>query len=216
MKASHIDKTRQYIESLTPVSTSWAKLLEGYALEHRIPIIEASSMHFIKQLILIHQPKRILEIGTAIGYSALCMHEMLPEAELISIEKNEELYELALANIKAYAKNDKIKVLKGDALTLLERFSKEDMFDFVFIDAAKGQYERFFQMIDPLVRQGGLIVSDNILFRDYVTGVQEELPKRFQSLVKKLKLYNENMMKNEAYHSSIIPIGDGLLISVKI
>lgn len=216
MKASHIDKTRQYIESLTPVSTSWAKLLEGYALEHRIPIIEASSMHFIKQLILIHQPKRILEIGTAIGYSALCMHEMLPEAELISIEKNEELYELASANIKAYAKNDKIKVLKGDALTLLERFSKEDMFDFVFIDAAKGQYERFFQMIDPLVRQGGLIVSDNILFRDYVTGVQEELPKRFQSLVKKLKLYNENMMKNEAYHSSIIPIGDGLLISVKI
>jgi len=216
MKASHIDKTRQYIESLTPVSTSWAKLLEGYALEHRIPIIEASSMHFIKQLILIHQPKRILEIGTAIGYSALCMHEMLPEAELISIEKNEEMYELALANIKAYAKNDKIKVLKGDALTLLERFSKEDMFDFVFIDAAKGQYERFFQMIDPLVRQGGLIVSDNILFRDYVTGVQEELPKRFQSLVKKLKLYNENMMKNEAYHSSIIPIGDGLLISVKI
>src|SRR5699024_5026551 len=173
-------------------------------------------MHFIKQQLAIHQPKRILEIGTAIGYSALCMHEMLPEAELISIEKNEELYELALANIKAYAKNDKIKVLKGDALTLLERFSKEDMFDFVFIDAAKGQYERFFQMIDPLVRQGGLIVSDNILFRDYVTGVQEELPKRFQSLVKKLKLYNENMMKNEAYHSSIIPIGDGLLISVKI
>src|SRR5699024_7751963 len=143
MKASHIDKTRQYIESLTPVSTSWAKLLEGYALEHRIPIIEASSMHFIKQLILIHQPKRILEIGTAIGYSALCMNEMIPEAELISIEKNEEMYELALANIKAYAKNDKIKVLKGDALTLLERFSKEDMFDFVFIDAAKGQYERF-------------------------------------------------------------------------
>lgn len=216
MKANHIDKTMQYIQSLTPSSESWAKRLEAYAAEHRVPIIDAPSMHFIKQLIRIHQPKRILEVGTAIGYSALCMHEAFPEAEIISIEKSDEMYEAAQENIKSYAKNDGINVIKGDALTILDEFSKDESFDFVFIDAAKGQYERYFQMIDPLVPSGGLIISDNILFRNYVAGVQEELPKRFQSLVKKLKLYNENMMNHEAYHSSIIPIGDGLLISVKI
>ncbi|HZW67139.1 MAG TPA: O-methyltransferase [Pseudogracilibacillus sp.] len=216
MKESHIDKTRQYIESLTPSSSAWAQQLEAYALEHRVPIIEASSMHFIKQQLAIHQPKRILEIGTAIGYSALCMHEMLPEAEIISLEKNEEMYELALGNIKSFAKNDNIKVLKGDAVTLLEQFAKEEMFDFVFIDAAKGQYERFFQLINPLVPLGGLIISDNILFRGYVTGNQEDIPKRFQTLVTKLKRYNGKMMNNEAYHSSIIPIGDGLLMSLKV
>jgi len=216
MKDIHMNKTSQYLQSITPVSSSWAQKLEQYAIENRVPIIDRVSIQVLLQLIRIQTPKNILEIGTAIAYSTLRMHETLPSANIVTIEKNEQMYELAKRNIARYASNDHIDIIHGDAVEELERFRNDQLFDFVFIDAAKGQYEQYVKLIHPMLNEGAIIVSDNVLFREFVTREQHDVPKRFKSLVKKLTTFNEHMMNHEQYHSSMIPVGDGLLVSVKI
>lgn len=217
MKDAHINNTTQYIQSITPDTPAWASVMEQYASKHRVPIIDRVSVHFLLQLIRMHQPNNVLEIGTAIGYSALRMHEVVPDAKLISIEKNEQMYTVAKENVALHATSDCITVIQGDALEQLKRLrEQEKIFDFVFIDAAKSQYEQFFNGIEPLVRKGGIVVSDNVLFRSYVASEIEQVPKRYKNLVTKLQMFNKNMMKHEKYHSSLVPLGDGLLVSVKI
>lgn len=217
MTDTHINKVRQYVQSLTPEIPIWALKLEQYAEENRVPIIDRVSVHFLLQLIRMHQPTTILEIGTAIGYSALRMHEVVPKANIITIEKNEEMFAKAKENITLHEANNYVTVIQGDALEHLKRLLKQEaLFDFAFIDAAKGQYEHFFNAIDPLMTKGGIIVSDNVLFREYVTSHSEKIPKRYKNLVSKLQSFNEKIMNHENYHSSIIPLGDGLLVSVKI
>src|SRR5699024_5170278 len=123
---THMNKTRQYIESLTSSKSTWVKKLEEYALENRVPIIDAPSMNLLLQLIRMHQPKRILEIGTAIAYSALRMHEIVPDSQVLTIEKNVEMYEKAKENTSRYAINDTIEIIHGDALDVLNQFSQNE------------------------------------------------------------------------------------------
>jgi len=209
-------KTNQYLEKFARKRSGWVETLEQYAKEYRVPIIDKVSGQFLLQLVRMNRPKAILEIGTAIGYSTLLMHEIVPDASIVTIEKNEQTAEIAQENIVNYAlKIDNISLIKGDALEVIERFPIDTKFDFVFIDAAKGQYERFFSLIDPLVERNGVIITDNVLFRSFVLEKEENVPKRYRTLVKKLKVFNENMMHNEEYHSTMIPLGDGLIISVK-
>lgn len=217
MLNAHINTTAQYIQSITPETPAWASTMEQYAVENRVPIIDRVSVHFLLQLIRMHQPKNVLEIGTAIGYSALRMHEIVPNANIITIEKNAQMYTVAKQNVALHATNDCVTVIQGDALEQLKRLREQEIeFDFVFIDAAKSKYEQFFNAVHPLVTEGGIIVSDNVLFRSFVANEIEEAPKRFKHIIAKLQTFNENMMKHEKYHSSIVPIGDGLLVSVKI
>src|SRR5690625_5290523 len=140
MTDTHINKVRQYVQSLTPEIPIWALKLEQYAEENRVPIIDRVSVHFLLQLIRMHQPTTILEIGTAIGYSALRMHEVVPKANIITIEKNEEMFAKAKKNITLHEANNYVTVIQGDALEHLKRLLKQEaLFDFAFIDAAKGQ-----------------------------------------------------------------------------
>lgn len=216
MEDIHINNLTDYIESITPESSPWAQTLESFAKEHRIPIIDRVSMQFILQLIRLHQAKKILEIGTAIAYSALRMHELVPDANIITIEKNEQMCDIANRNIANYALNNHIKVIHGDALEQLAGLREQDQqFDFVFIDAAKGQYEQYLTAIDPMLKAGSVIVSDNVLFREFVTRDTDDVPKRYRSLVRKLTGFNKKMMNSNNYESSLVPIGDGLLISIK-
>lgn len=217
MTDAHINNTTQYIQSITPRTPAWASIMEQYAMENRVPIIDRVSVHFLLQLVRMHQPNNVLEIGTAIGYSALRMHEVVPNAKIITVEKNEQMYTVAKQNVALHAANNYVTVIQGDALEQLKRLREQKtVFDFVFIDAAKSQYEQFFNAIDPLVTKGGIIVSDNVLFRSFVANEIKETPKRYKKLVAKLQTFNENMMKHVKYHSSIVPLGDGLLVSVKI
>lgn len=208
--------TIQYVDELIPQPPKWAVQLEQYAKVKRIPIIDKVSLQLLLQIILIKQPKNILEIGTAIAYSTLRMHEIVPNAQITSLEKNEMMYEEALRNVELYSQNNHIKILLGDALETIERLPKEESFDFVFIDAAKSQYHRYFNAVDPLLIKGGVIVTDNVLFRNLVLASNEEIPKRYKSIVKNLRNYNEQVMSNKNYYSSLIPIGDGLLVSIKL
>lgn len=204
----------QYIASLIAKSPAWAQDLEKFAREHRVPIIDQISLQLLLQLVRLKRPERILEIGTAIAYSTLHMHEAVTDAYITTIEKNEKMYAIAAKNIARFKKSERIELIHGDAAEVIERFPPEKTFDFVFIDAAKSQYLRYFQSIAPHVLKGGVIVVDNVLFKQFVAQ-PEEAPKRFKTIVKNLRMFNEYVMKNEDFHSSLAPVGDGLMISIK-
>lgn len=212
-----MDSISNYLFELIPEREGWMRSLENYASEHNVPIMELDSINFLTQLVKIKQPIAILEIGTAIGYSTLRMHTAYPKAEITTIERNEKMYDLALENIMLHKKADNINVIHGDALDTIEQLVlNEATFDFIFIDAAKGQYKRFFKAVQPLLRDNGMIVCDNILFKGYVADENKTDNKRLKKLAEKIRNFNKWLMDQSDYHTSIIPIGDGVSISIKL
>lgn len=212
-----MDKKNSYLLNLLPASKSWEKDLEKKAEKERIPIIDKVSCHFLKQIIRIQKPNTILEIGTAIGYSALQMNDAYPEATIISIEQDQSRYHEAVQHIEKEKKTDQIQLIYGDALDELQKPYFQTMkFDFAFIDAAKGKYRQFFERIDPLLKDKGVIVSDNVLFKGYVYD-HDRTPeqKRHIQLVKKIRSYNDWLVNHPSYTTTLVPIGDGLAVSYK-
>lgn len=205
--------TIEYVRSTLPEKEPWEKELERQATEDNIPIMEPESMAFVKQLIRLKQPTSILEIGTAIGYSALEMLSAYPLADIVTIEQDEHRYKQANRNIQAQQKSDRIHVIHGDALEILTDL-KEYRYDVIFIDAAKGKYKRFFELAQPLLNDGALIISDNVLFKGYVADNADTNP-RYKKLAKKIQHYNTWLTERTDYDTSIVPIGDGVAISIK-
>lgn len=211
----NMDEIKTYIQALIPTSENWEKELEKYAAIHRVPIIEKDGIQFLTQLIRMKQPKRVLEIGTAIGYSALKINEAYPEAKITTIERDDEMVRIANENITKLNKQQHIHVIHGDALEVLKEFQMKDItFDFIFIDAAKGQYKKFFELAQPLISNDVTIVCDNILFKGYVINQSLTEQKRLQKLANKIDLFNHWLMKEETYHTTVLPIGDGMTVSV--
>lgn len=211
-----MNNLESYLMKHTSESGTSIKALENFAQEHRIPIMDRVSMNFLMQLVRLHKPNRILEIGTAIGYSALRMLEAQPNAAITTIEKNEQMYELATKNIHLHHKTSFITLKQGDAIDVIhDLVSNEESFDFIFIDAAKAQYKKYFEAVQPLTNNQSVIVCDNVLFKGYVFDDAKVEHKRLQSLVKKIKQFNSWVVNHPSYHTTIVPIGDGLSISVK-
>ncbi|MFC7060721.1 O-methyltransferase [Halobacillus seohaensis] len=204
----------KYLHTLLSPASDQVRQLEKYAQEHNIPIMEPLGMDFLLQLIRIHQPKKILEIGTAIGYSALRMLEAMPTGEIITIERDVNRLEEARKNIKSFNMEDSIQVIHGDALELKEEVAKRGPFDLLFIDAAKGKYEDFFNVYSPLITDQGMIVSDNVLFKGYVANSSQG-SERFEKIASKIRRFNQSLNNHEKYHTTIVPIGDGVAITVK-
>ncbi|GGH68406.1 caffeoyl-CoA O-methyltransferase [Compostibacillus humi] len=205
-----------YIQSLLPAKEQWVAELEKTAIEERIPIMDTESLHFLLQLIRMKEPKNILEIGTAIGYSALRMAAASPGSHIVTIEKDENRYVQAKENVERLQKNEQIEIIPGDALEIMESLAKEErLFDVIFIDAAKGKYRQFFQLATPILAPKGIIISDNVLFRGFVLE-GAAVPARYKNLVNKLKQYNKWVMSHPSFHTSILPIGDGVAVSQHI
>lgn len=209
------EELQDYLSQFIPESPVWAAELEAQAKSDHVPIMDRLSMQLVMQLIRLHQPRRILEIGTAIGYSALRMLEANPNASIVSIELDKERYQQAVQNIKKLKKDSQIKVMHGDALEIVPALATAgEVFDCIFIDAAKGQYQRFFEAAHPMLVKGGMLLSDNVLFRGYVANPELE-NKRFKTVIQRLRAYNNQLFNHPAYTSTIIPIGDGVAISYK-
>lgn len=187
--------------------------MEEKARKDYIPIIKAEVGQFLQILIKAINPRRILEIGTAIGYSTIWMaRAMAEDTELVTIEKDEEMYLQARENFQAAGLADKIRPKFGDALEVLPYLGGE--FDFVFIDAAKGQYLNYLELVLDLVPVGGLIIADNVLYRGYVRKSGQIAHKR-RTMVRTLKEYIEVIQEHPCLESIILPLGDGLALSVK-
>ncbi|WP_173916059.1 O-methyltransferase [Halobacillus sp. Marseille-Q1614] len=206
--------TIEYLQSLLPEPSEKVKNLESYAKEHNVPIMEPLGIDFLMQLIRIHQPKRILEIGTAIGYSALRMLEASPKSQIITMERDEQRITEARKNIRAFNAEDRVIILSGDALNLKEEAARFTPYDLLFIDAAKGKYEEFFNLYAPLIADKGIIVSDNVLFKGYVAD-PSQTNSRLSQMAKKIRNFNETLNSRNDYHTTIVPIGDGVAITVK-
>lgn len=205
-----------YLESLIPTRNERLLEMEEYARVHHVPIMELVGVETLLQILRIHQPNKILEIGTAIGYSAIRMAQSLEETTIYTIERDEERYEEAIANIQKADLSDRIIVIKGDALDVFEQIQSYGPFDFLFIDAAKGQYQKFFELYGTLITEKGIILSDNVLFRGLVAKEAANIEsKRLRTLAKKIKKYNEWLMQHPLYHTTILPVGDGIAISIK-
>ena len=185
--------------------------MEIYAEENHVPIIRAAARDVFLQVVKEAAPRRILEIGTAIGYSALLMADALPELESITtLELSEDRAALAQDYIERSPYREKIDILTGDAGKMLN--SLEEKYDLVFIDAAKGQYPDYWRKIQPLLADRATVLADNVLFRGYVFGT-EPVPRRFRTIAKRLQEYLALVEETTGFSTEILPDGDGLAVS---
>ena len=188
-----------------------AKIKEK-ALKEYIPIIMDDTLEVIDKYLRDNKPNNILEIGTAVGYSAMCFSEFLQDGGIIhTIERDEERLKEAKENIKKVGVKDKIKILEGDAIEILPTLNEK--YDMIFIDAAKGKYPFFLKEALRLLSENGTIFADNILYKGYVMGDYKKHKQR--TAVKKLREYIAEVTENPNLETQILEVGDGLAITKK-
>ncbi len=202
-----------YIRDLIPARGEYFDELESYADIHHVPIIQPEVAQFMQTLVHLHKPKRILEIGTAIGYSASIMAEAMQSGEIVSIEIREDIRQLALANVLKMNTEVNFEFLLGDALAVLPTI--EGTFDMIFIDASKGHYLEFLELCLSKLKPNGLIISDNILYKGMIAD-QQLVERRKKTIVKRMRNYLSVLTGLQTLQTSIIPIGDGLALSYHI
>jgi len=205
----------QYIESFVAPRSPFVMEMEQYAKEHHVPIMQLPGIEGLLQILRVHQPKKILEVGTAIGYSAIRMAEALPETTIITIERDVERAEKARDYIAASGFEERIRLIERDALELNDQQLLVTQFDAIFIDAAKGQYRKFFDLYAPLLSENGAIYCDNMYMHGMAVQDINEIPRKNRTMIRKLKEFTQWIMEHPDYHSALLPVGDGLLICTK-
>ena len=209
------ERISTFINSFDPGNTPFLNELEQYALETNVPIIRPQMQSLLKLLLAMKQPKQILEVGTAIGFSALLMSEYGPkDLKITTIEKYEKRIPLAKENFKKAGKEESITLLEGDATEILKKL--EGPFDFIFMDAAKGQYIHFLPDILRLMPKGGLLISDNVLQDGDVMESRFAVTRRNRTIHSRMRDYLYELKNNEQLCTDILPVGDGVTVSVKL
>lgn len=198
----------KYIENFSSERENFKELVD-YAETNRVPIVSQDVARFIELLLKIIKPKNILEIGSAIGYSSLIMSKA-SDANILTIEKDEETFKVLKENLKKYDMDNKIKAINDDAISALKSMDKEEKFDFCFIDANKSQYEEYLNLVYDLTRDNALILIDNILFRGFVA--KDEDNKRYRTIIKNLKKFIEDVKSDKRFTASLLTVHDGLLL----
>ena len=186
-------------------------VLEEYAKVHNIPIMQKDGIEFLCKYIRDNGIKNILEIGTAIGYSAIKMCLVDNDIYVTTIERDADRYNLAIKNINDFNLNDRINVILGDALDI----ELNDKFDLIFIDAAKSQYIKFFEKFEVNLNHNGVIVSDNLSFHGLVEDPTKTNNRNTKQLVGKIRKYIDYLKSNDKYETTFYKLGDGVAISIK-
>ena len=208
------ERMSAFIDSLDSGNPAWLNEIEKYALDTQVPIIRRSMQSLLKFLLTYTKPKSILEVGTAIGFSALLMSEYAPEdCHITTIEKYEKRIPIAQANFKRAGKEKEITLIPGDATEVLKTL--EDSYDFLFMDAAKGQYINFLPDILRLMKPGALLVSDNVLQEGDIIESHYAVTRRNRTIHKRMREYLYELTHNDSLTTSVLPIGDGVTISIK-
>jgi len=205
------DYIENYIRKLIPERQGLLKELEEYAKENNVPIVQKETAKFLELMVTIKKPLKILELGTAIGYSSILM-AVNSEAHITSIDRSEEMVNLALQNIHKYGLEKRIDVILGDCTESLKNL--KDEYDIIFIDAGKGHYEDFFNECLRMLKKDGIVIADNVLFRGMVAN-RELLIRRKITIVKRMKSYLDVVSNNKNLVTSVIPMGDGIAVTTR-
>ena len=189
------------------------KEIKEYAKLENVPIMQDDGIEFLTTFIIKNQVKTVLEIGTAIGYSAIKMALSSPNLKVVSIERDEKRYLEAVKNIKKMQLEDRITLIFKDALDV----KLEDKFDLIFIDAAKSQSIHFFEQFERNLNDRGYIVTDNLNFHGYVFKKEEEIKsKNLRAVVRKIKDYHKYLEENKKFKTEFYDIGDGISVSYRV
>ena len=188
------------------------KEMERYAEANNVPIIEKDSIVFISKYIKLNNVKKILEIGTAIGYSSILMALSSNDVEVTTIERDEKRYREAVKNVNASGLDKRIEIVYNDALDVNLAGHK---YDLIFIDAAKGQYIKFFEKFQNYLNPGGIIITDNLKFHGLVKNKELIESRNVKGLVKKKKKYVDFLKENDEFVTKFYDIGDGISVSFR-
>ena len=203
-----------YINSLDCGNSDICNTIEKEAIADEVPIIRKEMGNLLKVLLQLVQPERILEVGTAVGYSSILMSENMPEnCKITTIENYDKRIPVAKNNFKRAGKEDVITLIEGDALEVLKTL--EGPYDCIFMDAAKGQYINYLPDVKRVLRKGGLLISDNILQEGEIVESRYAVTRRNRTIHTRIREYVYELTHSEDFVTSIVPIGDGITLSVK-
>ena len=203
-----------YINSLDKGNSPVCNAIEKEALADGVPIIRKEMGNLLKVLLLLKQPQKILEVGTAVGYSSILMSENMPQnCRITTIENYEKRIPVAKNNFKRAGKEEVIMLLEGDAMDILKEL--DGTYDFIFMDAAKGQYINFLPELLRLMPAGGLLISDNVLQEGDIVESRYGVTRRNRTIHTRMREYIYTLTHAEQLETSIVPIGDGITLSVK-
>ena len=209
------ERTAAFIDSLDRGNTAFLDQVEKDALEDRIPIVRKSTQSLLKFLLAVKKPERILEVGTAVGFSALLMSEYGPkECHITTIEKYEKRIPVAKENFRRAGREGRITLLEGDASDILRELM--GTYDMIFMDAAKGQYIHFLPDILRLLADGGLLVSDNVLQDGDVIQSRFAVTRRNRTIHARMREYLYELKHHPQLETVILPVGDGVTVSTKV
>ncbi len=186
--------------------------MEMYAEEHHVPIMQKEGIEFFQKLVKENQIKTILELGTAIGYSAIQLARLDDQIHVVTIERDEERYQKAVENVARSGLQDRITLIFGDILEV----EVEGNFDCIFIDAAKAQYVRFFERFEHQLNLRGIIVSDNLKFHGLVESDEPIQSRNLRQLIKKLRGFIDYLKQRSDYVSEFYDCGDGVAVSRRV
>ncbi|TDM03553.1 O-methyltransferase [Macrococcus hajekii] len=172
------------------------------------------ALELVKQTMRIHHAESVLEIGTAIAYSSMHFASIHDHMHVTTIERNEEMYHQAVKNVTNFGYDDQLRLIFKDAAEAFEQVNDRE-YDILFIDAAKAQSKKFFEFYSPLVRKGGLIITDNILYHDFVGNIEIVRNRNIKQMVRKIEKYNDWLKEQPGYTTNFIDLGDGMSISIK-
>lgn len=209
------ERVVSFINSLNPEIDSLVYRIEREAREQEVPIVRTETRELLKVLELIQKPKRILEVGTAVGFSSIYMSQYLPEGgSITTIEKYPPRIEAAKKNFARTGTEKVITLLEGDAADILRELSGS--YDMIFMDAAKGQYIHFFPEVIRLLAPGGMLISDNVLQDGDVLESHYAITKRNRTIHSRMREYLYEIKRHPLLETAIVPIGDGVAISTRI
>lgn len=209
------ERTVSFINSLDAGNPDYLNEIEKFAIETYVPIIRKDMQAFLRYMMHTHKPMKILEVGAAIGFSALLMSEYAPDGcKITTIENYEPRIPIAKSNFEKCNKSECITLLEGDAMEILPTLTEK--FDFIFMDAAKGQYINFLPNILRLLNEGGILVSDNVLQDGDIIESKYAITRRNRTIHTRMRDYLYELKHNENLTTAIMPVGDGITVSVKI
>lgn len=208
------ERMRTYINSLDTGHPPFLENLEKEALQQGVPVVRREMQSFLRTLLALHKPRRILEVGTAVGFSTLLFCEYAPEdAQITTIENYEKRILLAKNNFAKAGRQDQITLLEGDAGEILKNLEGE--FDLIFMDAAKGQYIHWLPDVLRLMKTGGVLVSDNVLQEGDLIESHYLVERRNRTIYKRMREYLFELTHHPSLVTSVLPLGDGVTLSIK-